>query len=213
MRERLSDQFEGSRDSDGGTDIVLDFGRIFEIIRNGWWIIAICGFLAALVASIAVLQMTPKFQARAQILLSTPNNSTTAIENLFPELTLSKEAVAGEIAVMTTSRQLRMVSEELNLSAEPEFNPALLPVEEPGFVATLVENTTDQIKVMLGGDLEPVSPISEETDESAISRIARLERDTRGDQDVFIGAFPFAFVMLLVLLILIQFPILSLALI
>ena len=32
-------------------------------------------------------------------------------------------------------------------------------------------------------------------------------------KDVFIGAFPFAFVMLLVLLILIQFPILSLALI
>ncbi|MEL6640313.1 MAG: polysaccharide biosynthesis tyrosine autokinase [Pseudomonadota bacterium] len=187
MRERLSDQFEGSREDSGGADIVLDFGRILEIIRNGWWIIALCGFLAALVAAIAVLQVTPKFQARAQILLSTPNNSTTAIENLFPELTLSKEAVAGEIAVMKTSRQLRMVSEQLDLASEPEFNPELLPVEEPGFFTTLVDTTSDRIKVMLGGDLEPVSPISEEPSERAISRIAQLERETRGDQDVYIG--------------------------
>ncbi len=186
MRERLSDQFESNRD-DGGTDIVLDFGRMLEIVRNGWWIIAICAFLAALVSAIAVLQITPKFQARAQILLSTPNNSTTAIENLFPELTLSKEAVAGEIAVMTTSRQLRTVSEQLNLAAEPEFNPSLLPEEEPGFFATLVESASDQIKVLLGGSLEPVSPVRDEPTERAISRIAQLERATRGDQDVYIG--------------------------
>lgn len=186
MRERLSDQFEGSRDDGGSTDIVLDFGRMLEIVRQGWWIIAICAILAALTAAIAVLQITPKFQARAQILLSTPNNSTTAIENLFPELTLSKEAVAGEIAVMTTSRQLRMVSEQLNLGAEPEFNPDLMPEEDPSLLAEFIESTSDQIKVMLGGSLEPASPVDEEST-SAISRIAQLERETRGDQDVYIG--------------------------
>jgi len=68
LRERLSDQFDSGRD-DSGADLVLDFGRMVEIVRGGWLIIAACGFLAALIAAVAVLQVTPKYEARAQILL------------------------------------------------------------------------------------------------------------------------------------------------
>jgi len=111
LRERLSDQFEGGRDEQsGGADIVLDFGRIFEIVKQGWWIIGLCAFIAGTLAAIITLQITPKFTARAQLLLSQPNNASSAIENLFPELNLSKEAVAGEIAVMTARPKKSLLS-------------------------------------------------------------------------------------------------------
>lgn len=192
MRERITNQFESHpADPAGGTDVTLDFGRMLEIVRNGWWIFAACGFMAALMSAIYVLQITPKYTARAQVLLSAPNNTTTAIENLFPELTLSSEAVAGEIAVMQSSRQLRSVSEALNLAEEAEFNPALRPPEEaPGFLAQLIETSTDQFLSLLSGpEEEPVAAAEspdEPTEISAITRVSRLEQNELGDQSTFV---------------------------
>lgn len=191
MRERLTNQFEaGSGESGNGTEVALDFGRIFEIIRQGWWIIAICGFLAAVVSTLQVLQVTPMFAARAQVLLSAPNNATTAIENLFPEFTVSAEAVAGEIAVMKSGRQLRAVSEALNLAEEPEFNPDLRPPEEgPGFIGSMIDGASDTAKALLGGAPVTETVVPSTTDElSAIGRIARLEQNELGDQEVFVSA-------------------------
>lgn len=192
MRERLTNQFEGrGGEASGGTEVTLDFGRMFEIVRRGWWIIAGCGFIAAVVSALFVLQVTPQYTARAQVLLSAPNNSTTAIENLFPELTLSSEAVAGEIAVMRSSRQLRSVSEALNLVNEPEFNPALRPPEEePGFLTRLIDGAIEQVKVILGGGPEEPIVLTEQElaqrEESAITRVSRLEQEELGDQNTFV---------------------------
>ena len=190
MRERLSEQFEGNRDDQsGGADIALDFGRMAEIVRNGWWVIASCAFVAGLLAAIIVLQITPKYTGRAQLLLSQPNNASSAIENLFPELTLSKEAVAGEIAVMTASPQLRQVSEALNLSAEAEFNPALLPEEpDPSFIVTTYQSLEDWLKSILGGDpdAEEIVVVEDIDLDRPIAQIARLEKAQLGDQEEFV---------------------------
>lgn len=190
MRERLADQFEGNRDDrSGGADVALDFGRMAEIIRNGWWVIASCAFVAGLLAAIIVLQITPKYTGRAQLLLSQPNNASSAIENLFPELTLSKEAVAGEIAVMTASPQLRAVSEALNLATEAEFNPALLPEEpDPGFIVTAAQSLEGWAKAILGGGTEDEDVVVEEEPDldRPIAQIARLEKAQLGDQEEFV---------------------------
>ncbi|MFD2740007.1 GumC family protein [Sulfitobacter aestuarii] len=190
MKELLHDPFRNnSSQPAGGGDLVLDFARIIQIIRNGWWIIALSALVTGTIAAAMVLQATPVYVARAQIMMGQPGGSSNAIENLFPELTLSKEAMAGEIALMTASRQLRAVSEKLNLEAEPEFNPALQPEgPEPGIFAQLSEALESIVKTLLGAPESTFIPIATgSTTERPITHLALAEKRELGDQDIYVG--------------------------
>ena len=106
------------------TDIVLDFGQIFGILKRGWWIIAGAGFVGTLIAVILVLQVPPSYTSSAKLLLGQKSRVDDAMGAMFPDLRLDDAAVSGEIAILTSARMLSRVTEALELENHPDFNPA-----------------------------------------------------------------------------------------
>lgn len=133
------------------TDITLDFGQIFGILKRGWWIIAGAGFIGTLIAVIMVLQVTPSYTSSAKLLLGQKSRIDDAMGAMFPDLRLDDAAVSGEIAILTSARMLSEVSRTLDLDSHPEFNPALSPPEEgPGYVEQATDWAVDLVKLALG---------------------------------------------------------------
>jgi len=141
----------GDSSGSGGTG-PLDLARVFQILRRGWWIIASAAFLGALVSAIIMLRTPPTYEATAQIILGQGNRADDSLGNLFQELNLDNADIAGEIAVITSGRTLTGVSEQLNLAAHPEFNPALQEAAPaPSLPARLFTSLKDRVKALLGG--------------------------------------------------------------
>ncbi|MCL6285642.1 polysaccharide biosynthesis tyrosine autokinase [Ruegeria sp. 2012CJ41-6] len=178
--------------SGSSTDIQLDFARVLQIIRKGWWIIALGAFLGALFAAVMVLRATPTFTATAQIMLGQENRADVTLGNLFQELNLDNADIAGEIAIITSGQILKDVSEQLDLVSRPEFNPALKePQPEPSLAARLSGLVKDKIKAVLGGDTS-ASGDQGGTDSAPstdpVVRAAAAVREQFGEQADYVGA-------------------------
>lgn len=169
-------------------NVVLDLARVWQILLRGWWIIAICAFLGALIAAVVMVRTPPTFSAKAQIMLGQANRADDTLGNLFQELNLDNADIAGEIAIITSGQTLTGVSELLDLAAHPEFNTDLQEEVPPSFVARIVGGLKDGVKALLGGDPapEPGTGLSSDADDP-VSRAAAAGRDQFGAQADYVG--------------------------
>ncbi|CTQ32714.1 GumC family protein [Jannaschia rubra] len=132
-------------------DVVLDFGRILAIIRRSWWLIGGLGLAGAIVAAIAVLQVTPTYQSGAELLLGQKARLDDAMGALFQDLRLDDAAISGEVAIITSGRLLSEATERLDLQSHPEFNPDLRPPEdEPGLLSRIADGAVNLLKRAMG---------------------------------------------------------------
>ena len=185
--ERLVTDSAGASSAQG--DTVLDFEQIFRILREGWWIVAGCALAGALVAAVTVLQITPTFQARAELLMGQQTRSDDALGNLVQELNLDEDTISGEIAIITSSRILTEVSERLNLAARPEFNSDLRPPEpEQSFLGRMADGAVDLLRSIIG--VAPPDATVPEDDlallTDPVDRAALAGRASLGDQALFV---------------------------
>ena len=167
-------------------DIVLDFGKIFGILKRGWWLITGLGLAGALAAAVIVLNVEPTYRAYAQLLMGQANRPGGALGVLMQDLNLDDDAITGEIAVINSGLVLSKVSARLDLASRPEFNPALRPPEpEPSFLARLSNQAVDQLKGILGVTPPEIAEQEAGGTGAAIDEIetaARIGRASLGDQ-------------------------------
>ncbi|MEI4234891.1 GumC family protein [Roseovarius sp. D22-M7] len=141
-------------------DLVVDFGQILGIMKRGWWVIAGGGFIGTLIAVVLVLQVTPSYMSSARLLLGQKSQVDDAMGAMFPDIRLDSAAISGEIAILTSTRLLAQVSQNLDLDSHPEFNPALVPQEDgPGPVEQATDWAVGMVKLALG--MSPEAPSTE----------------------------------------------------
>ncbi|MEM7641574.1 MAG: polysaccharide biosynthesis tyrosine autokinase [Pseudomonadota bacterium] len=170
-------------------DLVLDFGRIFSIIRRGWWLIGGLGFTGALIAAILVLQVTPIYQSRAEMLLGQKSRIDDTMGALFEDLRLDEAAISGEIAIITSGRILSEVTQKLNLDSHPEFNEDLRPPEpEPNIITRAADGAVDMLKLALGMEIgDEAEPPGLGSNPTPIQSAAMTGRTALGDQTDYVN--------------------------
>lgn len=172
-------------------DIVLDFGRILAILRQGWWIIAGTGFAGALIGAIMVLRVEPTYSATAQLLMGQKSRAEGPLGALMQDLRLDDDAISGEIAIITSGRTLAKVSARLDLARRPEFNAALRPPEpEAPLPVRLADWGVDLLKRIIGAGQPPgATPETGGADVSGdpITSAARIGTESLGDQADYVG--------------------------
>ncbi|MCP1169292.1 GumC family protein [Limimaricola litoreus] len=175
--------------SQNTTDIALDFGEIFNILRRGWWIIAAAGFIGTLIAVILVLQVPPSYTASAKLLLGQKGRVDDSMGTIFPDLKLDDAAVSGEIAILTSGRMLAQVSEALDLRNRPEFNKAP-DSSSPNIVDAATDWAVGLIKGAIGPASSPGTVSSSPSDVPSSSNVetaALTGRTTLGEQAEYVG--------------------------
>lgn len=172
-------------------DIVLNFGQIFSILKQGWWLISLFAFVGTLIAVVLVLRVTPSYTASAQLLLGQKSQVDDAMGALFPDLRLDDAAVSGEIAILTSTRILSQVSRKLELEKHPEFNGSLSPSDDgPGLLEVAQSWAVSQVKRAMGIDPNappPAPPSTSAGTQSEIRTIAMTGKTIMGPDADFVG--------------------------
>ncbi len=108
-------------------------------------------FVAAVIAYVALLLVTPIFAAKTHVLLGTGHAPVINIPNVVPEPTANIGFTESALIVMKSANVLRAVVEELELDKLEEFNPAL---RDPG----LGDRAMSLLRGMLGSGGDTSQP-------------------------------------------------------
>ncbi|MEL6522307.1 MAG: polysaccharide biosynthesis tyrosine autokinase [Pseudomonadota bacterium] len=138
---------EKAPDRQGAT---LDLADIAGVFRRRLILILGAAILSAAYSAYVVLQVTPQYEAYAQLALgdgglASPDSSFSLVE----AQAISSSVIEGEMAVMRSRALLVRVVRRLELEKDPEFNPALRPIEEPGLVDRLSTFVRDLIRSVI----------------------------------------------------------------
>ena len=165
-----SDEYSASRDDAGW---VRGF---FERLRRGKSIILAVTALGTLAALLFVWQATPRYTAKATILVGVPKQHVVDVEEVLQGIRTDRATLESEIEVLTSRSLVAKVVDQLGLVDEPAYNPRLRPPRR-SFVAML--NPLNWIPgewrtALAGADAEAKEPASEE------ERAQRVRRRVTG---------------------------------
>ncbi len=113
--------------------LVLSIPDFVEFIRRRWKLIAGSAAVSTLAVLIYVLQATPIYSAKTQILLEVPTENVFGNDRIIAQRTLGTEIVDSQLVVLRSSSLLRQVVQAHNLVQDPEFQPP-----EPSWTSRLV---------------------------------------------------------------------------
>ena len=86
-----------------------------------WKLILSTAAVVAAVTYIALLAVTPRYTATAQVLLDPGNQKLLGSANLIPELSLDSGNVDSQLSLIRSTNLLRRVVEQTKLTQDPEF--------------------------------------------------------------------------------------------
>ncbi|MEL6677484.1 MAG: exopolysaccharide transport family protein, partial [Pseudomonadota bacterium] len=163
----------------------------FDLVKILWrrkFLIAALAFAAALGTYIWLSTFTPQYTARAQLLLGEQGRSDGGSFDLVEGRALSNPVIEGELAILRSGVLLSRVVRDLSLQDDPEFNPALRPIEEP-----LLPVSLDDVKELIKSFLPipqqtlpelPGGDGADGTEPSALERAARANQELLGELEV-----------------------------
>ncbi|MDF2143185.1 polysaccharide biosynthesis tyrosine autokinase [Paenirhodobacter sp. CAU 1674] len=116
-----------------GDDDVIDLGQILHSLRAGWRVIA-ASFSALVGLGLVYLLLiaTPVYTAKSVVMLETRQAQVVDFEGALSGLTGESGELNTEIEVIRSRELLSKVVDELDLTADPEFNARL---RSPSFLA------------------------------------------------------------------------------
>lgn len=125
------------QDYAGGVDIK----ELLGILRRRRWVIMGTVLLLTTLALLVGLQMTPKYTAKAMVMIDPRQSRVVDVEAVMQGLGTDASTVETQIKVLTSRDYVLGVMESLGLFEDPELNPALLKEER-------------DVVIKLGGPLE-----------------------------------------------------------
>jgi uncharacterized protein involved in exopolysaccharide biosynthesis len=160
--------------SDDNLEDVLSFAPLFQAIKNGKMIIAICVLVASLMGAFYAFQIaTPVYRATSTLQLNANSAQVISFDSIVEGFSGTSAELNSELQVIQSRGYLADVSRKLDLISDPEFNPYL---REKGFLGRIVSSLKG------GGETE----VSEEVQFGAVIDSLARKTNVRNVPDSFI---------------------------
>ena len=182
-------------------DLGLGLGEILSVIRRRQMVLLGIIIPALILATAALLIVTPRYSADTMILIEAQQRSITTFESVMGGLSGDAESVQSESYVLTSRALADRVIQKLGFDEDPEFNEALDPetgLRQPDAIApeleysAVVDAFLDRLKVLPqeNSRVINVSFSSEDPQKAALAAnaladeyiLARLEAKYEGTQ-------------------------------
>ena len=105
----------------------IDLRQVQDFFWRRWKLILSTTAVVAAVTYIALLVVTPRYTATAQVLLDPGNQKLLGSANLIPELSLDSGNVDSQLSLIRSTNLLRRVVEKTKLTQDPEFGASVQP--------------------------------------------------------------------------------------
>jgi succinoglycan biosynthesis transport protein ExoP len=121
--------------SNGSSGETVDVERLIAAFRRRFWLfLAVAGLIAAAVLFV-MLRQTPLYTASANIMINTRTEKVVDSQAVLSGLTADTSVVDTEVEILKSPQLAELVTDELKLSQDPEFNPTL---KKPGLIGGLL---------------------------------------------------------------------------
>ncbi|WP_212524272.1 polysaccharide biosynthesis tyrosine autokinase [Actibacterium sp. MT2.3-13A] len=151
----------------------MDVRELFRMVARRKWLIAGITVLCAVLAGIAVSQITPRYTSVSKVMLDARRSQVITDAEVVSDLDLSEQVVNGEAAVLRSNVLIEKVIREIGMDRLAMMDPANRPL-------SLADRAKAAVIGLIGP--EPVPPPSPEVAEAA--RMERLVRAIRDGQTV-----------------------------
>ena len=123
-------------------DEPVDARTLTKIVRRhrlliGGTIVAVTGM-----ATLLAFNLTPQYTGVASVTIDPQATRVVNTEAILEERPQDRWTMETHLTLIKSRSFARRLVEEHNLLADPEFNPALRPPEEPGVIAQQVQRLT-----------------------------------------------------------------------
>src|SRR5258706_11354360 len=98
------------------SDATIDLRQIQDFFWRRWKLILSTVAIVAAVTYIALLAVTPRYTATAQVLLDPGNQKSAGAANLIPELSFDSQNVDSQLSLIRSVNLLRRVVETTKLT-------------------------------------------------------------------------------------------------
>ena len=105
----------------------IDLRQIQDFFWRRWRLILSTAAVIAAVTGIALLAVTPRYTATAQVLLDPGSQKLLGAANIIPELSLDRANVDSQLSLIGSTNLLRRVVEATKLTQDAEFGAAAQP--------------------------------------------------------------------------------------
>lgn len=102
---------------------VIDLRQYFQVLRRRKAGIFGLGFLAALIAALAALSMTPIFKSTATLMIESDSANVVSIEQVYGIDQTNKEYYQTQFEILKSRKLTEVVIDRLGLAEHPEFKP------------------------------------------------------------------------------------------
>ena len=173
-------------------DEPVDARTLTKIVRRhrlliGGTIVAITGM-----ATLLAFNLTPQYTGVASVTIDPQATRVVNTEAILEERPQDRWTIETHLTLIKSRSFARRLVEQHNLLADPEFNPALRPPEEPGVIAQQVQRLTKWLSnsvlsttgLAMPSPTEAAAPAHDEqaTMEGAINRVlGRLDAAREGE--------------------------------
>jgi exopolysaccharide transport family protein len=134
MLDRLRSTVAGTTTTPEPASDAIDLRQLQDFFWRRWKLIVSTAAVIAAVTYIALLAVTPRYTATAQVLLDPGNQKLLGTANLIPELSLDSGNVDSQLSLIRSTNLLRRVVDQTKLTQDPEFGASV----QPGLFSLLV---------------------------------------------------------------------------
>ena len=109
----------------------IDVMSLFGALRRRKWMIAAVSLITALLGGLLGTTIDKSYTAETSVLIEPVDNPVLDRQAVARGLTIDEQTIATQIQLLQSRSYLARVMEDLDLYADPEFNPALVPQTDP----------------------------------------------------------------------------------
>jgi succinoglycan biosynthesis transport protein ExoP len=151
----------------------VEVRELLRMVMRRKWLIAAITVICALLAGLAVSQITPRYTSVSKVMLDARRSQVITDEEVVSDLELSDQVVNGEVAVLRSNVLIERVIREIGFDRLEMLDPA---EREP----SLLDRAKEAVDRLIGP--APPPPLSPEAAEAA--RMERLVSAIRKGQTV-----------------------------
>jgi succinoglycan biosynthesis transport protein ExoP len=152
MLDRLRSTVVAAQATQEPASDAIDLRQVQDFFWRRWKLILSTAAVVAAVTYIALLAITPRYTATAQVLLDPGNQKLLGAANLIPELSLDSSNVDSQVTLIRSTNLMRRVVEQTNLTQDPEFGAHVQPGLFSLLMSWLAPNPQSELKAAVSGN-------------------------------------------------------------